>query len=292
MDRTVPPVPSVPRTSSMAITSLVLGVASFMCWIFTGLPAVVLGAISLRNIYRSNGQLKGEGLAIGGIVTGGITTFFILPVMIALLLPAVQAAREAARRSVSMNNMRQIMLAMHNFADRQGTFPPTGGGAGPQLSWRVHLLPYLEQQALYEQFHLDEPWDSEHNLALLAKMPDVYKDPNARLPVGMTLYLAVTGPGTAFEDPAVGPSLREFLDGASNTIMLVEADADQAVEWTKPGDWQFDPSDPARGLGESRHFGFLAGFADGSVRFIGSDTNPDVLKAMMTRAGRETVPAP
>lgn len=289
MDASVPPVPAATRTSGMAITSLVLGIGSFMCWIFTGLPAVILGAIALRNIYRSNGQLKGEGLAIGGIVTGGITTFLILPVMVALLLPAVQAAREAARRNMSMNNMKQIMLAMHNYADQNDTFPPTGGGAGSQLSWRVHLLPYLEQQALYEQFHLDEPWDSDHNRTLLGKMPDIYQDPNLRLPPGMTLYLAVTGPGTAFEDPAVGPRLREFLDGTSNTIVIVEPDADQAVEWTKPEDWEFDPSAPTRGLGNSRIGVFLAGMADGSVRGIYRETPPDAVGAMMTRAGREPV---
>jgi Domain of unknown function (DUF4190) len=76
MDETVPTVSSTPRVSAMAITSLVLGVGSFFCWIFTGLPAVILGALSLRKIYRSNGQLKGEGLAIGGIVCGGITMVF------------------------------------------------------------------------------------------------------------------------------------------------------------------------------------------------------------------------
>src|SRR3990172_9577430 len=102
MDRTVPPVPSAPRTSGMAITSLVLGCSSFMCWIFTGLPAVILGAVALMKINRSGGQLKGEGLAIGGIVTGGVSTFLVLPIMVALLLPAVQAAREAARRNIAM----------------------------------------------------------------------------------------------------------------------------------------------------------------------------------------------
>ncbi len=272
----------------MAITSLVLGVASFMCWIFTGLPAMVLGALSLRKIYRSQGQLTGEGLAIGGIVTGGITTFFILPIMIALLLPAVQAAREAARRSMSTNNMKQISLGMLNYADARGVLPAAGGGAaGSQLSWRVRILPYIEQQALYSQFHFDEPWDSEHNRALVAKMPDVFKSPNGNLPEGHTSYLAVTGPGTVFDDPEVGRGFRDIADGTSNTIVLVEAD--QGVEWTKPEDWQFDPADPLRGLGKLRNFGFLAGFADAHVTFISDDTNPLVVRALMTRAGREAI---
>ncbi len=292
MDSSVPPVPNVPRTSGMAITSLVLGVASFMCWIFTGLPAVVLGAISLRNIYRSNGQLKGEGLAIGGIVTGGITTFFILPVMIALLLPAVQAAREAARCNASMHHMKELALGLHNYHALNRTFPTAGGGTAPgsQLSWRVRILPMLGEQALYAQFHLDEPWDSAHNRALVAKMPDVFKSPNDNLPAGQTSYLVVTGPGTAFDDPEVGHALRDFRDGASATIMLVEAD--QGVEWTKPDDWHFDPADPTRGLGQLRPRGFLAAFADGHISFINDDTNPQVVSALMTRAGRETISLP
>ena len=152
MNPSVPLPPSQPRVSRMAITSLVLGVASFVCWLFTGLPALVLGVISLRKIYRSNGQLKGEGLAIGGIVTGGISTFLIAPVMIALLLPAVQAAREAARRNVAMNQLKQQVLAMHAYADTNRVFPTAGGGSAPgsRLSWRVQILPMLGEEALYD----------------------------------------------------------------------------------------------------------------------------------------------
>jgi Protein of unknown function (DUF1559)/Domain of unknown function (DUF4190) len=292
MDPSVPLPPTQPRTSGMAITSLVLGVSSFFCWLFTGLPALILGVISLRKIYRSNGQLKGEGLAIGGIVCGGITTFLIAPVMVALLLPAVQAAREAARRSVSGNNLKIISLGMHNYADQHGALPPAGGGAAPgsQLSWRVRILPMIEEQALYEQFHLDEPWDSEHNRTLLAKMPNVFRSPNEDLPAGQTHYLAVTGPGTAFDDPAVGRAMRDFRDGISNTILVVEAD--QGVEWTRPDDWQFDPAAPTGGLGKLRPRGFLAAFADGHIEFMSDDTPASAVGALMTREGGETVTVP
>jgi hypothetical protein len=273
----------------MAITSLVLGCASFVCWIFTGLPAVILGIVALRQINRSRGELTGEGLAIGGIVTGGVTTFLVLPIMIALLLPAVQAAREAARRNQSMNNMKQISIAMQNYHDTRRALPAAGGGEGPgaQLSWRVHILPFIEEQVLYEQFHLDEPWDSEHNRALIAKMPEVFQDPNNRLPEGETSYLAVTGPGTAFGDGKTAIAFRDIVDGTSRTILFVEADPDQSVVWTKPDDWQFDPSNPTRGLGSARFRGFLAAFADASVRFVDNDTEAETVKAMMTRDGRE-----
>jgi hypothetical protein len=277
----------------MAITSLVLGIVSFFCWLFTGLPAVVLGIIALGRIKRSRGQLTGDGLAIAGIVTGAVSSLMVLPIMIALLLPAVQAAREAARRNQSIYNMKTILLAQHNYKDSHGGFPAPGGdvGAGSQLSWRVHILPYLEQQALYDQFHLDEPWDSEHNRALIARMPDVFRNPNGNLPPGITSYLLVTGPSTAFRDADASPRMQDFADGMSNTIMVVEADPDQAVEWTKPQDWQYDPNNPTRGLGSLRHHGFLAGYADGHVLFIDSSLDPVVLKAMMTPAGGEVLQA-
>jgi hypothetical protein len=247
-----------------------------------------MGIIALRDINRSNGRLKGDGLAIGGIVTGAVTSLFFLPaILVALLLPAVQAAREAARRNISINNMKQISLALLSHEDAKGSFPAAGGGVGdgPQLSWRVHMLPYLEEQALYEQFHLDEPWDSEHNRALIAKMPQVFQDPNGRLPGGETAYLAVTGPGTAFGDGAIVSDLRDFKDGIARTVMFVEANPDQAVIWTKPEDWKFDPDNPTSGLGNSRPGGFLAAMGDGAIDFIHDKSDSDAVRAMMTRDG-------
>src|SRR5262245_60819279 len=100
----IPPLSrSAPQTSGMAITSFVLGIVSFFCSIVTGLPAIILGAIALGKIKRSQGQLTGDGFAIAGIVTGAVSSLMILPIMVALLLPAVQAAREAARRNHSMS---------------------------------------------------------------------------------------------------------------------------------------------------------------------------------------------
>jgi hypothetical protein len=288
----VQPPPRVPQTSGMAITSFVLGICSFFCWIFTGLPALILGIFALNRINRSGGMLTGSGLAIAGIAMGAITSFLVLPIMVALLLPAVQAAREAARRNVSMNNMKQIQIAMLNYHEAKGTFPAAKGGEGSQLSWRVHLLPYLDEAPLYERFHLDEPWDSEHNRALIAQMPAVFENPSADLPAGKTSYLAVTGPGTAFGEGNIGPAVRDFRDGTSQTIVLVEADPDQAVEWTKPQDWQYDPTNPTNGLGSPQRSGFLAATADGMVRYFDIGTDAGLINAMMTRDGGEQVIPP
>ena len=211
-------------------------------------------------------------------------------VAIALLLPAVQAAREAARRAQCSNNLKQIALAMYNYESANGTFPPaaiTGPDGKPLLSWRVAILPYLEQQAVYDQFHLDEPWDSPHNKALAEKVtPPVFLCPsNAVGMVGHAHYRVLTGPGTAFEGTK-GHRIAEFTDGTSNTLMVVESN--DTAPWTKPEG--IDAADPAGMLdeiGSGHPGGFNAAFADGSVRFLKQTIAPAVLKALSTRNGGE-----
>src|SRR5438477_2970944 len=105
----------------------------------------------------------------------------IIAVLIALLLPAVQSAREAARRAQCVHNLKQIGLAMHNYRSANDAFPMpaiTDKNGKPLLSWRVAILPFIEQGELYNKFHTDEPWDSPHNKALLKEMPPTYLCPS------------------------------------------------------------------------------------------------------------------
>jgi hypothetical protein len=211
----------------------------------------------------------------------------------ALLLPAVQAAREAARRAASMNNLRQIAVAMLNYLTVNKTFPPaysTDPSGKPLLSWRVLILPYLEEGVLYKQFHLDEPWDSEHNKALIARMPQVYRNPNLAAGQGMTNYLTVRGPNTIFPGKEkIG--VRDVTDGLSNTIITVEVPPNKAVIWTQPDDFEYDPQNPAKGLSGLRPNSFLAGFADGSVRAIANAIDPTILKYLFERNDKQVIPA-
>ena len=213
-------------------------------------------------------------------------------VLVALLLPAVQAAREAARRSISTNNMKQIGLAMHNHHDTHRQFPAqaiTDDSGKPLLSWRVKLLPFIGCAALYDQFHLDEPWDSPHNKELLELMPPVFARPNGTAGPNMTNYLAPVGEGTMWK-PGKGTKMREITDGTSNTIMVVEVDDQAAVPWTKPEDWSFNPNDPMQGIGNTHPNGFLAGLVDGSVRVIENSIDPNTLKALMKMSDGEQIP--
>jgi prepilin-type processing-associated H-X9-DG protein len=208
------------------------------------------------------------------------------PVLAGFLLPAVAKAREAARRAQSMNNMKQIALAAFNYESTFNHFPAAyiadKSTGKPLLSWRVAILPFIEQDALYKQFHLDEPWDSEHNKKLIAMMPQVYRHPASRAAPGMTNYMTVRGKDTAFPGKD-GIKLADITDGTSNTIMAVEVSDDKAAPWTKPDDFTYDEKNPAAGLGGLFPGGFNAAFCDGSVRFISSAIDAEVLRNLFNR---------
>ncbi len=214
------------------------------------------------------------------------------PVGVALLLPAVQSAREAARRAQSTNNLKQIMLADFNQESAQGKFPGNicDAEGKPLLSWRVAILPYVEQQALYNEFHLDEPWDSPHNKPLLDRMPQVYRSPKALPKDNTTFYQAFVGEGAFYDSATKAPSVADVTDGTSNTIAVVEAA--KSVPWSKPEDVPFDREKDVPKLGGLNWAGgFNAAFADGSVRFLKFSINQDVLKALITRSGGEVISA-
>jgi len=205
--------------------------------------------------------------------------------------PAVQASSEAARRSQSSNNLKQLGLALHNYHDTYKSMPPAYSSdkdGKPLLSWRVHVLPFLEQRALYDQFHMDEPWDSEHNKKLIPMMPRTLQTPGSKAGPGKTNYLGAAGEKGIFpgKDPI---GIRDIIDGTSNTIMTVEVNDESAVIWTKPDDFVPDPENPKKGLLGLRPGGFNAGFADGSVRFLSEGIDDEALRALFTRNGREPV---
>ena len=197
--------------------------------------------------------------------------------------PANPAPRGVIRRSPdrtrSTNDLKQIGIAHHAFHDTTGNLPTdiTDKNGKPLLSWRVAVLPYIEQQQLYQQFKLDEPWDSDHNKKLVEKIPPLYSgrltSPRAE---GKTSYLRPTGKGTLFPSDKK-MRLAAILDGTSNTIMTVEASEEAAVVWTKPDDLPVDPKNPLKGLTRKEAKEFLAGMADGSARAIRADVAPSML---------------
>ena len=183
---------------------------------------------------------------------------------------------------------------MQNYADVEGHLPPAavyGPDGKPLLSWRVLLLPYIEGGELFKELRLDEPWDSEHNLRLLPRMPSVYEPfrNHKAAPPHHTFYRAFVGKGAAFEGPK-GVSLEDFPDGRSETFLVVEAG--EAVPWTKPDELAFAPGVPLPKLGGifPRNPDFRAAMADGTVRSLSKNLDEATLRALITRNGREELP--
>ncbi len=202
--------------------------------------------------------------------------------------------REQAARSQCVDNLKQIGLAMHNYVSSHGSFPPaytTDKEGKPLLSWRVLILPYLEENALYKEFHLDEPWDSAHNKPLIARMPEAYRCQSnlvKNLEPGTTNYVTPRGPKTMFPG-AVGVKLKEITDGTSLTIMTLEVPGDQAVIWTRPDDWEVPANIDPKALLTRHMGGSSAGLADGSVRFLPASISADLLQRLLTSAGGEVI---
>jgi hypothetical protein len=179
-------------------------------------------------------------------------------------------------------------MAMSHYYDVHGRLPPAvvyGEGDEPLYSWRVLLLPFLEENALYQQFKLGEPWDSPDNLQLLSRMPPVYGPfrEGASSPPYSTFYRVFFGSGAAFEGHE-GLRLRDdFPDGTSETILIVEAG--DAVPWTKPEELIYDPRQTLPSLGGISKDGFRAALADGSVHIVKRNTSERTLRALITRNG-------
>ena len=219
---------------------------------------------------------------------GGGGAMVLAPLAVGVTLPAVQAARAAARRVQGLNNIKNIALAFLNYESARGKFPTNiyDDEGKALLSWRVRLLPYLEQNALYDQFHLDEPWDSPHNMPLADTMVQVFASPEGPAS-GKTRYLALAGEETVFPGNEE-LSFRDITDGSSNTIMLVEASRAAAVPWTQPKDIEFDAKKPFSGL-ESPQGMFSVAFTDGSCQSLGQFIGEETMRAYATRAGGERI---
>lgn len=303
-----PPGPS--KTSVLAIVSVVLGVLSCPLSCLTAIPGLICGIISLLRIGNSEKtqgpKLAGRGLAVTGIIINA-GFLIITPVLIGLLLPAVQSAREAARRMGCQNNLKNIGLAILNFETVHRGLPTAivDANGEPLLSWRVAILPFLEEQALYDEFHLNEPWDSPHNVLLVDRMPAVFSCPSSVADPGLTTYMGAAGEGMVLHgadrkvavssggEVAVVP-LQSVADGISKTAIVIETCRQSAAPWTKPVDIIADPEEAIVFLqAGSEHAGDLhmALFIDGSVRAIAADVNPSIFEAILTKNGGEEVPS-
>ena len=206
-----------------------------------------------------------------------------------------QAAVSIANRSEAVavkNHLKELALAMHNYHDVNSHFPAQAirdAEGRPLLSWRVAILPLIDQQKLYHEFHLNEPWDSPHNKRLIERVPEPYQPASAQLRAeGKTTILVPVGKGTIFGEKE-GVAIKDIPDGTSMTIFIVDADRKNAVPWTKPEDLNVDNVDAKAVLFGDRKDGFACATADGAAHVFGHKFTSVLLRAMLTRDGREPI---
>lgn len=239
-----------------------------------------------------------------------------------LALPAwwlwgtVSQARESSRRSSCNCHLKQFGLAMHNYHQEYGSFPPAfvlGPDGRKWHSWRVLILPYLEQRPLYDEYRFDEPWDGPNNRKLLTKMPQIFAcpsrpceaQPSALLAIGVlacndrpgpsvangfTSYAAVLGQDCSFRGAQL-VSLKEITDGSTNTLLIGESTRTK-IPWTKPDDidtaFHSTLGDPA-GFSGQHGEGVMFLFVDGHVKFVSTTTSQATIDALFTRNGDELI---
>jgi hypothetical protein len=229
-----------------------------------------------------------------------------------------EEARLTVARAKSVNHLKQIGLAMHNFLSATDQFPPAvvfGPDGKPWHSWRVLILPYLGQLELYNAYDFGQPWDSERNLKLLDRMPEIYGDPAyGDNKAHLTHYAAPVGQGAAFKPAGTkmddaqnlilgkgGTRIADFTDGTSNSILVVPVSPDRKIPWTKPEDITVGANfagigkpggiaTPYRVRNQPDGAGVApVAFADGSVRSLIETINPQTLDALLTISGGEVI---
>ncbi len=195
-------------------------------------------------------------------------------------------------------SLKQIGLAIHNFHSTFKQFPPTTHWDGKmpaeeRLSWRVQILPYLGEQSLFEKFHLNEPWDSKHNLPLADEIPAVLAAGSAELAAqGKTRFVFPNNPKAIYRGPKEKSGFRDVTDGTSNTLMVLVADDEHAVPWTKPVDLAVDLSHPRQGLFTDDYDDGRALMSDGAVVRLPETFSDELVAHLITRAGNETIREP
>ncbi len=292
----------------------------------TGLR-VSTGLLCATVVFASAVMLGSFGIPLGVFILCWVVLFRIPPSMwtcgysslwpivvvvslIFVLMPGIMDGPGPSRRAACRSNVTQVMIGLQRYEADHGHFPPayvTDADGKPMHSWRVLILPYIEQQELYEKYDFNEPWDGPNNRQLAGCFVPEYACPEEDIEIdgsAMTSYVAVVGPNTAWPG-STATSIIDIDDGANNTIMIVEVSG-AGINWMEPRDLTFEQArqgihgDPGLQIA-SRHIdnGLYydtnsprahVGMADGSVHLLPGGTPPEIIEAMLTINGGEEIP--
>jgi prepilin-type processing-associated H-X9-DG protein len=223
----------------------------------------------------------------------------VILILVALIIPGISSAPSAGRRSQCLNNIRNIAIALHNYASHYGSLPPAyiaDENGRPMHSWRVLILPYVVRSDIYSMYRFDEPWDGPENSKLHDLVVNVFACPEdgSRLKRTDTSYVAVVGPETIWPGES-GFRLDDVTDGLSQTLLVVEI-AKSGIHWMEPRDLHFSQMattiNAAKGQCiSSPHKGMASvAFADGRVRVLHDSILADTIASLLTVRGGETIP--
>ena len=233
---------------------------------------------------------SGSGMALPVIL--GLIAVVLLAVCgggIFLIVRGVQRASESigagmaqfGETATASANAEQIAEALQEYEKANGRFPPpylkTKDGK-PGLSWRVAILPFLDEDELFKKFKLDEPWDSPTNKPLLDDMPECFSGPKSA-GAQSTHFRVFVGKRTLFDPARNGVRVADVTDGLANTIMIVEAE--QAVLWTKPEELDYDANRPLPALRRTM-LGSLMIAADGQTHYLQPSNSEATIRALIT----------
>ena len=225
----------------------------------------------------------------------------IFGVLFVLLMPRTGGHGPASRRLACSNNLKQIAIALHNYHDVYGSFPPAyvpDKNGRPMHSWRVLILPFMDHKALYDLYRFDEPWDGPNNAKLGAQYVSIYGCPSDAHADGNTdtSYVAVVGSGTAWPGEKAA-KLSAIKDGSENTLLVVEVH-NSGIHWMEPRDLHIGQmplainSPRGQGMSSKHPECAQAVFADGHVDWLKDSTPPETFRALLTINGGETVVVP
>lgn len=215
----------------------------------------------------------------------------VIVVLVACLLPLRRTAGPVARQSQCRNHLRNIALGLQQYHEVYQALPPAytvDADGKPLHSWRTLLLPYLDQQSLYDQIDLTQPWDAPVNARVFQSAVYGYSCPAGKSLGNRTTYLAIVAPHSALQ-PGASCGLADIQDDAGQTVLVIEVDADHAVPWMSPHDADealFISQDTNAKL--SHPHGFHVAFVDGAVKFLNVDLSSVARRALITIDGNDS----